>query len=99
MRTHSRHHERFDGAGYPRGLKGEEIPLGARIFAVADTLDAIISDDPSSFSKTLREAQGEIEKGSGSQFDPEVVKAFLGLPGEIWLDLRNQIDGRPGGLT
>jgi len=92
------HHERFDGSGYPRGLKGEEIPLGARIFAVADTLDDIASEHPSSFPQILR-ARQQIEKGSGSQFDPEVVKVFLGMPGEIWLDLRKELNGRPGGLT
>jgi putative nucleotidyltransferase with HDIG domain len=93
------HHERFDGTGYPRGLKGETIPLGARIFAVADTLDAITSDHPFSFPRILREARGEIEKCSGSQFDPEVVKVFLDIPEKIWSDLRNEIDGwQPTGL-
>jgi HD-GYP domain-containing protein (c-di-GMP phosphodiesterase class II) len=89
------HHERFDGTGYPRGLKGEAIPLGARIFAVADTLEAITSDHPSAFPRILREARGKIEKCSGSQFDPEVVKAFLDIPEKIWLDLRKEIDGQP----
>ncbi|MGE5326502.1 MAG: HD-GYP domain-containing protein, partial [Deltaproteobacteria bacterium] len=74
------HHERFDGTGYPRGLKGEEIPLGARIFAVADTLDAMISDRPYRKGRTYAEAREEITRQSGRQFDPAVVKAFLAIP-------------------
>jgi putative nucleotidyltransferase with HDIG domain len=85
------HQERFDGTGYPRGLKGEEIPLGARIFSIADTLDAITSDRIYRAAQTLKAARIEIEKWSGRQFDPEVVKVFLGMPENIWDDLRQEI--------
>ena len=85
------HQERFDGSGYPRNLKGKEIPLGARIFAVADTLDAITSDRPYRSRQTDAAARKEIEEWSGRQFDPEVVKVFLAMPENIWDDLRKQI--------
>ena len=74
------HHERFDGTGYPRGLKGEGIPLGARIFAIADTLDAMISDRPYRKGLTYSEAREEIIRQSGRQFDPAIVQAFLSIP-------------------
>src|SRR5581483_63743 len=64
------HQEKYDGTGYPRGLKGEEIPLGARIFAVADTLDAILSDRPYRKAQSFDAARKEIERCSGEQFDP-----------------------------
>jgi putative nucleotidyltransferase with HDIG domain len=70
------HHERWDGAGYPDGLAGEEIPLGARIFAVVDTLDAITSDRPYRGARSWRVAHQEILGESGKQFDPAVVDAF-----------------------
>jgi putative nucleotidyltransferase with HDIG domain len=85
------HQERFDGTGYPRGLKGEQIPLGARIFSVADTLDAITSDRIYRAAQTLQAAREEIAKWSGRQFDPEVVSVFLEMPDNIWDDLRNEI--------
>ncbi|MGC1646196.1 MAG: HD-GYP domain-containing protein, partial [Candidatus Sulfotelmatobacter sp.] len=85
------HQERFDGTGYPRGLKGEQIPLGARIFSVADTLDAITSDRIYRAAQTLQAAREEIAKWSGRQFDPEVVNVFLEMPDNIWDDLRNEI--------
>src|SRR6476660_815527 len=85
------HQERFDGTGYPRGLKGEQIPLGARMFAVADTLDAITSDRPYRPAQSLQAAREEIERWSGKQFDPQVVKVFLTMPENIWGDLRRQI--------
>jgi putative nucleotidyltransferase with HDIG domain len=88
------HQERFDGSGYPRGLKGEQIPLGARIFSVADTLDAITSDRIYRSAQTLKAARAEIEKWSGRQFDPEIVKVFLEMPDKIWEDLRREIDGQ-----
>ena len=71
------HHERWDGAGYPDGLFGEQIPLSARIFAVADTLDAMTSDRPYRAALDWTEAVGEIQAQSGRQFDPEVVQAFV----------------------
>jgi HD-GYP domain-containing protein (c-di-GMP phosphodiesterase class II) len=73
------HHERWDGFGYPRGLRGEEIPLGARIFAVCDTYDAIISDRPYRRGQSPDAALAEILRCAGSQFDPQVVEAFEAL--------------------
>lgn len=70
------HHERWDGAGYPAGLKELEIPLGARIIAVADSFDAMTSDRPYRRALTVATALGEIRRSSGSQFDPAVVEAF-----------------------
>ncbi|HEY3972432.1 MAG TPA: HD domain-containing phosphohydrolase [Candidatus Sulfotelmatobacter sp.] len=88
------HQERFDGSGYPRGLKAGQIPLGARIFSVADTLDAITSDRPYRPAQSLQAARVEIEKWAGRQFDPEIVKVFLQMPDNIWEDLRKEIDGQ-----
>src|SRR5579871_1775346 len=88
------HQECFDGSGYPRGLKGEEIPLGARIFSVADTMDAITSDRPYRAAQSLAAARAEIQKWSGRQFDPEVVKTFLTMPETIWQDLRRDIEAQ-----
>src|SRR5712691_7643408 len=88
------HQDRFDGTGYPRGLKGNEIPLGARIFAVADTLDAITSDRPYRPAQSLSAAREEIKRWAGRQFDTEVVRKFLEMPGSIWEDLRKEIDSQ-----
>ena len=88
------HQERWDGTGYPRGLKGEEIPLGARMFSIADTLDAITSDRPYRPAQSLTAARKEIEVWSGRQFDPEIVKVFLAMPDEIWQNLRKEIDSQ-----
>jgi len=85
------HQERFDGSGYPRGLKGEQIPLGARIFAVADTLDAMTSDRPYRKAVAFGRAREEIRRGAGSQFDPKAVEAFLGLPEELWQKIRDNL--------
>ncbi len=71
------HQERYDGSGYPRGLKGEEIPLGARIFAVADTLDAMTSDRPYRKGLSFKASLHEVQRYSGTQFDPKVVEAFV----------------------
>jgi len=85
------HHERYDGGGYPRGLKGEEILLSARIFAVVDTLDAITSDRPYRRAASFEVASETIHRLSGSQFDPRVVSVFLDIPKETWLAIaRNQ---------
>jgi putative nucleotidyltransferase with HDIG domain len=85
------HQEKYDGSGYPRGLRGEQIPLGARIFSVADTLDAITSDRIYRPKQTLQAAREEIAKWAGRQFDPEVVRVFLDMPDNIWEDLRKEI--------
>jgi putative nucleotidyltransferase with HDIG domain len=74
------HHERYDGAGYPQGLVAEGIPLAARIFAVADTLDAMTSDRPYRRALPYAAARAEIIRESGHQFDPRVVAAFLSIP-------------------
>ncbi|MFQ5586251.1 MAG: HD domain-containing phosphohydrolase [Thermodesulfobacteriota bacterium] len=71
------HHEFYDGKGYPEGLKGEDIPLMARILAVADTVDAMHSDRPYRKGKSIEEVVGELKRCSGSQFDPAIVEAFL----------------------
>jgi putative nucleotidyltransferase with HDIG domain len=74
------HHEHFDGSGYPDGLAGDDIPLGARIFALADALDAMTSDRPYRRAMSLEDAISEIERCSGKQFDPVMVSAFLRIP-------------------
>jgi HD-GYP domain-containing protein (c-di-GMP phosphodiesterase class II) len=71
------HHERYDGKGYPDGLKGEAIPLGARIVGVADTYDVITSDRPYHRARSVREATDELLNCKGTQFDPEIVDAFI----------------------
>lgn len=86
------HHERWDGSGYPRGLKGTDIPLGARIFAVADTVDAMTSDRPYRCALSFEAAQEEIRRGSGSRYDSQVVSAFLTGGIESWKALRHSID-------
>jgi response regulator RpfG family c-di-GMP phosphodiesterase len=74
------HHELYDGTGYPDGLKGESIPLGARVLAVADTFDAMTSDRPYRPAVSVNEALNEISKYANTQFDPAVVAAFLKIP-------------------
>src|SRR5579864_814992 len=86
------HQEKYDGTGYPRGLKGEEIPLGARIFSIADTLDAITSDRPYRAAQSIDAARQEIDKWAGRQFDPNIVKIFVKMPDSIWQALRQEIE-------
>jgi len=103
------HQERFDGTGYPRGLRGEEIPLGARIFAIADSLDAMTSNRPYRKGTTFAAATKEIARCSGGQFDPQIVEVFLSLPQQTWTDLRDDtarlfpsarpLNLSPGGCT
>jgi HD-GYP domain-containing protein (c-di-GMP phosphodiesterase class II) len=88
------HQEHFDGSGYPTGLHGREIPIGARIFAVADALDAITSDRPYRIARTFDVAREEILRCSGTQFDPRVVETFLKIPNELWHELRSEITGQ-----
>lgn len=79
------HHERFDGGGYGRGLKGEDIPLSARILAVADAFDAMTSERPYRAARSVVEAAAELDRGAGKQFDPRVVAAFQDiLRDESW---------------
>jgi len=73
------HHEKFSAKGYPYGIKGEEIPLPARIIAVADSFDAMTSDRPYRKALSLEAAIKELKDNSGTQFDPDVVKAFIKL--------------------
>jgi HD-GYP domain-containing protein (c-di-GMP phosphodiesterase class II) len=75
-------------------LKGNEIPLGARIFSVADTLDAITSNRPYRSAQSFAAAGEEIKRWSGTQFDPQVVEKFLSMPENIWTDLRREIDAQ-----
>jgi putative nucleotidyltransferase with HDIG domain len=86
------HQEKFDGTGYPRRLKGDEIPLGARIFAIADTLDAMTSDRPYRAAQPVAAARQEVKAWSGRQFDPQVVEVFLSMPENMWDVLRKDID-------
>jgi len=88
------HQEHYDGDGYPNGLRGREIPIGARIFAVADTLDAITSDRPYRKARGFDTAREEILRCSGTQFDPAVVEVFLKIPNELWQELRSEISGQ-----
>lgn len=85
------HQEHYDGTGYSRGLKGSEIPLGARIFSVADALDAITSDRPYRKANSFAAARTEIARCSGTQFDPAVVQVYLTIPDKVWEDLRAEI--------
>jgi HD-GYP domain-containing protein (c-di-GMP phosphodiesterase class II) len=78
------HHERWDGTGYPDGLAGEEIPLAARVFSVADVLDALTTDRPYRPACSLRHARAVITAESGTQFDPRVVDAFNSIDDEVF---------------
>ena len=82
------HHERFDGTGYPDGLKGDQIPLGARVFAFADTLDAMTSDRFYRKALGYEAARKEVERCSGQQFDPRIVGLFLQVPDVTWMAIR-----------
>ena len=84
------HQERWDGGGYPRGMRGPQIPLGARIFAIADTLDAMTSDRPYRRGVSYDEARAEIARCSGTQFDPACVDAFLAVPVVELVELRDR---------
>lgn len=86
------HQERWDGRGYPNGLAGSDIPLGARIFAVVDALDAMTSDRPYRKALSFEAALKEIRSCSGTQFDPRVTDAFLGLPREFWLAIHDSVN-------
>ena len=81
------HHERWDGSGYPMGLEGEGINLGARIFAVADAFEAVVTDRPYRQASTVMLARDEIVRCSGTQFDPSVVEAFCRISSTYWASI------------
>ncbi len=86
------HHERYDGTGYPKGLIGQQIPLGARIVGIANTLDSITSDLPYRSSQSFAAAREEIVGWSGLQFDPQVVKVFQQIPDGLFEELKRDIN-------
>lgn len=86
------HHERYDGTGYPGRLAGDAIVMGARIFAVADTFDAMTSARPYRPMSTYEEVCAELARCAGSQFDPLVVEAFMRIPETTWRELRRAVD-------
>jgi HD-GYP domain-containing protein (c-di-GMP phosphodiesterase class II) len=88
------HHERIDGSGYPLGLTGDSIPLGSRIFAVADTVDAMTCERPYRDALTFEDASAELLRYSGIQFDKQVVEAFHSVPLEFWKQERKIMDQR-----
>jgi putative nucleotidyltransferase with HDIG domain len=85
------HHERWDGSGYPDGLSGDEIPLAARVFAVADTLDALTTDRPYRPASEWEQARTEIRRFAGTQFDPSVVAAYEDIPDGVFAGLRGSL--------
>jgi HD-GYP domain-containing protein (c-di-GMP phosphodiesterase class II) len=89
------HHERFDGTGYPDALKGSEIPLGARLFTVADTLDAMTSDRTYRKAPGIEAAREEVQRCSGKQFDPHIVQLFLKIPAATWMQVREAAGKEP----
>jgi len=84
------HHERFDGTGYPDALKAAEIPLGARLFTLADTLDAMTTDRSYRKGPGLEAARAEIQRCSGKQFDPHIAELFLKIPAATWTQVRSE---------
>jgi response regulator RpfG family c-di-GMP phosphodiesterase len=86
------HQERWDGKGYPANLSGEAIVIGARVFAIVDTLDAITSDRPYRKGRPLEVAQAEIKRCAGTQFDPNLAEAFLRIPDSEWLRIRSEVE-------
>jgi HD-GYP domain-containing protein (c-di-GMP phosphodiesterase class II) len=99
-RVVAEHHERWDGMGYPKGLRGEQIDLGARIFAVADAFDAITSDRVYRAGRSYDEALAELDTYAGRQFDPRVVEAFRRVPREEWDEIRRlSLGGREAAHT
>jgi cyclic di-GMP phosphodiesterase len=85
------HHERWDGRGYPDGLRGEEIPLAARVFSVADVLDALTTDRPYRLALSLPDARAMIVAESGTQFDPQVIDAFTSIDDAVFEGIAKRI--------
>lgn len=88
------HHERWDGKGYPRGVQGDQVPVPARIFSIADTLDGITSDRPYRKARSWNDAREEILRCRGTQFDPDLVNAFLSIPAAHFKSLREEVMAR-----
>lgn len=86
------HHERWDGRGYPDGISGDDIPFGSRLFAVADTLDAMTSNRCYRRALTIEDARKEIHRCGGMQFDPAIANVFLQTSSDLWIELRRQAD-------
>jgi response regulator RpfG family c-di-GMP phosphodiesterase len=86
------HHERYDGKGYPNGVAGEQIPLGARLFTLADTLDAMTSDRAYRKAVGLSEVYAEVCRERGRQFDPQIADLFLKTPEGAWQQLRDSLE-------
>jgi HD-GYP domain-containing protein (c-di-GMP phosphodiesterase class II) len=89
------HHERFDGSGYARGLKGEEIPVLGRLMAVVDAFSAMVLDRPYRKARSLEEGLAELRRYSGTQFDPEMVNAFVAAMEQQLSVARETAAGRP----
>jgi ribonuclease P protein subunit RPR2 len=85
------HHERWDGAGYPDGLAGEDIPLSARVFAIADVLDALTTDRPYRVASPIAEARSMIVRGASTHFDPGIIKAFGEISDATFERIRGEI--------
>ncbi len=85
------HHEFFDGTGYPRGLRGDQISLGARIISIANAFDAMLSDCPYRNALPMLHGLEEIRRCSGTQFDPKIVEIFLNIPWSHWIELRENL--------
>ena len=86
------HQERWDGKGYPHGVKGQDMVIGARVFCIADTMDAITSDRPYRKGRPLEVAKQEIARCAGTQFDPDLVANYLAVPDADWLDIRRHVE-------
>ena len=85
------HQEYYDGTGYPNGLRGEQIPLGARIISVANAFDAMLSDWPYRNALAMSHVREEMRRCAGTQFDPKIVEVFLSIPEQNWLDIRENL--------
>lgn len=86
------HHERWDGAGYPKGLAGQEIPLGARLFTVVDTFDSMTSDRPYRDALEYDDVVDELRRCSGTQYDPSLVETFLSIPEREWIRIAEEAE-------
>jgi len=89
------HHESWCGRGYPYGLVGEAIPLGARIFSPVDAYDAMTSDRPYRAGMSHDEAMSRLRQGAGTQFDPSIVDMLVGMDERVWRSVRDAVDGAP----